>query len=229
MSSPSLEFAPKAGEMGLALQQALDAISDIYVVYDSSWRFVFQNRAQREAIRLYGIDPDEIMGKNLWDVMPFLAGTDGEAGIRKAMAERVVTEWEEMYPHGLRLHGRAFPTPDGGIAVVAHDVTEKWNAEVASRAADERAAALQKTTAALANAITLDRVAKIIVSEGLSTIGAHAGSVCLLTDDGMLHIIASAGYKPELVSEFAHFSIEDDFPLSHAIKQGKPIVLSTAE
>lgn len=229
MSSSLTEAAPNHGEMGLTLQQALDAMSDIYVVYDSAWRFVFQNHAQREAIKLYGIDPDEIMGKNLWDVMPFLAGTKGEAGIRKAMADRVVTEWEETYPHGLRLHGRAFPTPDGGIAVVAHDVTEKWKAEMANRAAEQRAASLQKTTAALASALTLDRVTKIIVSEGLSTIGAHAGSVSLLTDDGMLHIISSAGYKQELVSEFAHFSIDDNFPLCHAIKQRSPVVLRTAE
>lgn len=229
MSSPLTEIAPRQREMGLALQQALDAISDIYVVYDSSWRFVFQNHAQREAIKLYGIDPDDIMGKILWDVMPFLAGTDGEAGIRKAMTERVVTEWEEMYPHGLRLHGRAFPTPDGGIAVVARDVTEKWKAEMMSRAADERAAALQKTTAALASALTLDKVASVIVSEGLSAIGAHAGSVSLMSDDGMLHIIASAGYRQDLISEFAHFSVDDNFPLSHAIKQGKPVVLRTAE
>ncbi|HZI99185.1 MAG TPA: ATP-binding protein [Gemmatimonadaceae bacterium] len=215
--------------MGLALQQALDAMSDIYVVYDSSWRFVFQNHAQREAIKLYGIDPDEAMGKVLWDVMPFLAGTDGEAGIKKAMAERVVTEWEEMYPHGLRLHGRAFPTPDGGIAVVARDVTDKWKADMISRAAEERAAALQKTTAALASALTLDRVAEVIVSEALSTIGAHAGSVSLLSEDGMLHIIAAAGYKPELLSEFAYFSVEHDLPISHAVRRAEPVVLRTAE
>lgn len=229
MSSPSTEVAPRHAEMGLALQQALDAMSDIYVVYDSSWRFVFQNYAQREAIKLYGINPDEAMGKVLWDVMPFLAGTDGEAGIKKAMAERVVTEWEEMYPHGLRLHGRAFPTPDGGIAVVARDVTDKWKADMMSRAAEERAAALQKTTAALASALTLDRVADVIVSEGLCTIGAHAGSVCLVSEEGMLHIIASAGYKPEFIAGFTHFSVEQDFPLSHAIKQATPVVLRTVE
>src|SRR4029079_13141261 len=154
MSSPSTEVAPRHGEMGLALQQALDAMSDIYVVYDSAWRFVFQNYAQRQAIKLYGIDPDEAMGKVLWDVMPFLAGTDGEAGIKKAMAERVVTEWEEMYTHGLRLHGRAFPTPDAAIAVIASDATERWKADSMSGAAEERANALQKTTAVIVRALT---------------------------------------------------------------------------
>jgi len=221
--------ATSEGEIGLALQQALDAMSDIYVVYDSSWRFVFQNHAQREAIKLYGIDPDEAMGKVLWDVMPFLAGTDGEAGVKKAMAERVVTEWEEMYPHGLRLHGRAFPTPDGGIAVVARDVTERWKAEMMSRAAEERSNALQKTTAALASALTVEKVANIIVSEGLSVIGAHAGSVTLIQDDGMMHIIAFAGYNPDVIHRFEHFSLDDPFPLSDAVRTGTPVVLYSAE
>ena len=226
---PRMTGATSEGEIGLALQQALDAMSDIYVVYDSSWRFVFQNHAQREAIKLYGIDPDEAMGKVLWDVMPFLAGTDGEAGVKKAMAERVVTEWEEMYPHGLRLHGRAFPTPDGGIAVVARDVTERWKAEMMSRAAEERSNALQKTTAALASALTVEKVANIIVSEGLSVIGAHAGSVTLIQDDGMMHIIAFAGYNPDVIHRFEHFSLDDPFPLSDAVRTGTPVVLYSAE
>ena len=113
-------------------------MSDIYVVYDSDWRFVYQNAAQREAMRTAGIDPDSAMGKVLWDVMPFLAGTAGEAGTRKAMTERVTTEWEETYHPDIRLHGRAFPTANGGVAVLARNVTEQWKAEQRHRAAAER-------------------------------------------------------------------------------------------
>ena len=216
-------------EIGLALQQALDAMSDIYVVYDASWKFVFQNQAQRDAIRLYGIDPDEVMGKNLWDVMPFLAGTYGEAGIRKAMSERVVTEWEELYPHGLRLHGRAFPTPDGGIAVVARDVTERWKAEMRHVEATERMAALQTITAAIANALTIDQIAGIVVTEGLTAVGAQAGSVSLLEEDGLMHIIAYTGYDADVVQRFEIFSLDENYPMADAVKEGKPVVLNSAE
>jgi signal transduction histidine kinase len=66
-----LTDSPSNNGIGLALQQALDAMSDIYVVYDSSWRFVFQNRAQREAMMRAGLDPDDAMGKVLWDVCHF--------------------------------------------------------------------------------------------------------------------------------------------------------------
>ena len=102
-------------------------------------------------------------------------------------------------------------------------------AEMMHRAAEERTAALQATTAALASALTIDRVAEIIVSEGLSVIDAHAGSVVLASDDGMMRIIASAGYKRELVDQFSRFSIDDHLPLSDAVKTGKPLILYSAE
>ena len=204
-------------------------MSDIYVVYDSSWRFVYQNRAQREAMRGAGVDPDDAMGKVLWDVMPFLAGTAGEAGSRKAMTERIATEWEETYPPDIRLQGRAFPTSDGGIAVVARNVSEQWKAEMRHRTAAERTSALQATTAALVTAMTLDRIAEVIVSKGLQAVGAFAGSVALLKDDGMMHIIASAGYDPKFVHKYEQFSIDEDFPLSHAVKSGKAVVLRSTE
>jgi signal transduction histidine kinase len=223
-----LTDSPSNNGIGLALQQALDAMSDIYVVYDSSWRFVFQNRAQREAMMRAGLDPDDAMGKVLWDVMPFLAGTAGEAGTRKAMAERVITEWEETYPPDLRLHGQAFPTPDGGVAVVARNVSEQWKAEIRHRAAAERTTALQTTAAAMATVMTVDRLAEVILSEGLAAAGADAGSVALLRDD-MLHIIAYAGYEHGMVAPYEHFGINDPLPLADAARTGRAVVLNSAD
>jgi signal transduction histidine kinase len=97
------------------------------------------------------------------------------------------------------------------------------------RTALERTAALQATTAALVSAMTLDRIAEVIVSKGLEAVGAYAGSVVLLKSDGMLHMIASAGYDPELVHKFEQFSVDGDFPLSQAIKRGEPVILRSAE
>jgi signal transduction histidine kinase len=204
-------------------------MSDVYVVYDSSWRFVYQNRAQRDAMMRAGLDPDDAMGKVLWDVMPFLKGTAGEAGTRKAMTERVVTEWEETYPPDIRLQGRAFPTPDGGVAVVARDISEQWKAEQRHREAEERTSVLQATTAALAIALTVDQIANIIVTQGLPAAGALGGSIALLREDGLLHIIAYTGYDADVVKTYEHFSLDSDLPMSHALKAGKPIVMQSAE
>ncbi|HEX6573739.1 MAG TPA: GAF domain-containing protein, partial [Gemmatimonadaceae bacterium] len=215
-------------QTGLAVQQALDAMSDVYVVYDSEYRFVYQNRAQREAMLRAGLDPDAAMGKNLWEVMPFLIGTKGEAGTRKAMTERVITEWEETYPPDIRLHGRAFPTSDGGVAVVARNISDQWKAEQRHQAAEERMRALQETTAALASALTVDKIVGIIVSKGLETVGAHAGSVTILEGDE-LHIVASKGYDPEFITQYNRFKVSDDLPLSVAVRTGEPVILTSTE
>jgi signal transduction histidine kinase len=208
------------------VQQALDAMSDIYVVYDRHWRFVYQNKAQRDAMLRAGLDPDDAMGKVLWDVMPFLAGTAGEAGSRKCMEERVETEWEETYPPDIRLHGRAFPTPDGGIAVVARNVSDAWTAEQRHQTAAERTEALQRTTAALASAMTMNELAEIIVSTAVESAGAHAGSVSL-HDGEKVRLIATAGYNEADVKAFAEFPLSASVPLSDAIRERRAIVFQS--
>lgn len=229
MTAPiSDEFSPQETAIGLTLQHALDAMSDVYVVYDSEWRFVYQNRAQREAMREAGLDPDWAMGKILWDVMPFLVGTAGEAGSRKAMAERVTTEWEEAYPPDIRLHGRAFPTPDGGIAVVATNVSEQWKADTRHRAAVERTAALQTVTAAMASAMTVSQLANVVVSEGVAAAGAQAGSVSLLRDGETFEIIASAGYPKDVIDSFVRYPMSGNLPISEAARSGAAIILNSA-
>lgn len=119
---------------------------------------------------------------------------------------------------------------DGDLELALQQALDAMRkAELNHRAAEARTNALQATTAALASALTLDAVATIIVSKGLSAVGAHAGSISLLSDDGMLHIIASSGYKEEVVGLFRDFSVDDDLPLSHAVKSGKAEILHSPE
>jgi signal transduction histidine kinase len=213
----------------LALEQAMDSMSDIYVVYDSEWRIVYQNAAQRAAIRLVGIDPDWAMGKVLWDVMPFLAGTEGEAGTRKAMAERVTTEWEETYPH-LRFHGRAFPTPNGGVAVLARDVTDEWKAELKHKAAARRTEALQATTAALASAATVEQLAKIVLERGIDALDADAGMVAGISDDGhSLEVIQTNGYPLDIVDRYRVIPENGNYPIASAVRARRLVVLHSTE
>jgi signal transduction histidine kinase len=226
-SLADLNVQPVTESVGLAVQQALDAMSDIYVVYDRQWRFVYQNKAQRDAMIRAGLDPQEAMGKVLWDVMPFLAGTAGEASSRKAMDERVETEWEETYPPDIRLHGRAFPTPDGGIAVVARNVSEQWKAELRHQAAAERTAALQRTTAAIANAMTIHDLADTIVSEGLMCAGGMAGSVAVVADN-VIKLIATAGYAAGQIERFLEFPLDAALPIAEAIRAKRAVVLKSA-
>ncbi|MGF7235462.1 MAG: GAF domain-containing protein, partial [Frankia sp.] len=63
-----------------------------------------------------------------------------------------------------------------------------------------QAARLQRVTASLATATTLDEVAAIVVSEGAAALGASGGGLVVPSDDSGLTVAGSAGYPDELVA-----------------------------
>jgi nitrogen-specific signal transduction histidine kinase len=122
-------------DTALRLERALDVVSDVFVLFDSDFRVVYHNEANRAAMRATGMDPDAAIGKDVLDAMPQLAGTVGHRESQRSMSERVSTEWEETYHPDLRLRGRAYPTADGGLMVVASNITAEWKALEAARGA----------------------------------------------------------------------------------------------
>jgi signal transduction histidine kinase len=223
---PTLE-----GGIGLALKQALDAMSDIYVVYDSDWRFVYHNKANRDAIATTGLDAEAAIGRNVWEYMPFLVGTEAHRQCLRAMDQRCITSWEESYPADIRLRGRAFPTSDGGVAVVAQNISEEWKAERERRDAAERTAILFRTTAGLASTASLDRLANVILTDGAAALNARAGVVAMIRDDSEhLDIIASSGYGENVLDPMRHILLTAHNPLADAIRNRAPVIMrNTAE
>jgi signal transduction histidine kinase/PAS domain-containing protein len=214
------------GGIGLALKQALDAMSDIYVVYDRDWRFVYHNKANREAMTVAGLDADAAIGRKVWEYMPFLVGTEAHRQCLRAMDERNITSWEESYPPEIRLRGRAFPTSDGGVAVFAQNISDEWKSEKARQEAAERTATLLRTTAELAGTVTLDRLAQVILTDGAAALNARAGLVGIIREGTEeVEIIASAGYEDGVVEPFRKFPVTAHLPLADAIRTGQPIVL----
>lgn len=115
-----LETRQKAAE-------SLDHINDIFVTFDSEWRYTYINAAGQ---KLLGLKPDELFGMTLWDRFPELLGTELEREYRRCMDLRVATEFEHASPIVRRiLRSRLFPAPDGGVIVSATDITERRRAE----------------------------------------------------------------------------------------------------
>jgi len=82
-----------------------------------------------------------------------------------------------------------------GVAAV---VAERRQAKEAAERAAERTLRLQQVTAALSEARTPDQVAHVILQEGRLAIGAEAGTVFGLTDDGQtFELLHALGYASE--------------------------------
>src|SRR5262245_16971754 len=87
-----------------------------------------------------------------------------------------------------------------GVAAV---VAERQQAKEAAERAAERTLRLQQVTAALSEARTPDQVAQVILREGRAAIGAAAGAVFGLTEDGeTFELLHAMGYAPEAMSGF---------------------------
>jgi PAS domain S-box-containing protein len=101
--------------------EILDRISDAFMAVDRNWNITYINRVASE---LSAIKEEDIIGKNIWVVLPELKGTIQEDYYRQAM--------ETQQPVKFRTTGifskidyevSVYPSKQG-ITVYAHDITE---------------------------------------------------------------------------------------------------------
>jgi hypothetical protein len=108
---------------------------------------------------------------------------------------------------------------------------ERLQAQVAAYRAAERdraaLAALQAVTASLAGAATPGEVADAILDRGMMALGARAGGVSRLADDGRsLELIAARGYAPDALTSHSHLDLSARTHLREAVTSGAPVFLT---
>lgn len=128
------------------------------------------------------------------------------------------------------------------LLAITHDITDQRRAEAernhllareqaARREAEavaDRLSRLQQVTASLAQALTRDQVAQIVVEQGVAALGAQAGSLMVLSEDSQELIMAgSVGYPPELIAAWSRFPVANATPLGDAIRGGEMILLGS--
>jgi PAS domain S-box-containing protein len=122
------------------LEELFESMSDAFVAYDAGWRLVQMNRAARAWIASVGVDPEEALGRVVWEVLPEAAASEFGRRMRQAMEQRVPVRFESPGPRSGRwAEIVAFPTADG-LAALARDITDRKRAERAQMYDAERAA-----------------------------------------------------------------------------------------
>jgi PAS domain S-box-containing protein len=121
----------------------LDSIADGLVVLDRNWRYTYVNA---HAAQIFGRPRPELLGRCVWDLFPFIVGTDMERQMRRAADEQVTCEFQGNDAAAERFYeNRAFPTPDGGVAVYSRDITERRQHERLIESAREYAESIVTT------------------------------------------------------------------------------------
>jgi serine phosphatase RsbU (regulator of sigma subunit) len=94
----------------------------------------------------------------------------------------------------------------------------------------ERAARLQRVTAALANATTPEDVASVVLSEGVAALGASGGGLLVPAKDGEhLEVPGAVGYGAELVDMLRGERLDAQLPAATALRTGVAVWLETPD
>ncbi len=167
------------------LEEALDAMSDQHLVCDAQGRYVRFNRAARDFFRRNGWDPDELVGKVMWDEFPLLLGGPMHQAMQRALKDGISASFDARSRYtNTWYEGHAYPVSEG-VAVYARDVTER-------RQADEVNQFLADASAALAQSLEPD-LAIAEITRGLVPAFADLSAVFVRGDDGRVRPVAIAG------------------------------------
>ena len=122
---------------------------------------------------------------------------------------------------------RAFHEGVVGECLIVTDLTEEEARKKLARTAD-RMAQLQKVTAALSEALTVNQVAEVIITHGLAAMGASVGVVAILSDDGAeLVNVGVMGYPAEVVKEWTSCPVSAQLPMADAVRSKQAILVTT--
>jgi serine phosphatase RsbU (regulator of sigma subunit)/anti-sigma regulatory factor (Ser/Thr protein kinase) len=118
-------------------------------------------------------------------------------------------------------NGQTVADPPTLLQVLSEEV-----AELATlRASWERLQLLQKVTAELTGATSLEEIATTVVDNAVEFLGAVSGRVYLLHDDNKLRSIATRGGTGEWVQNYDEIDLDRDLPGPHVVKTGEALFL----
>lgn len=147
----------EAQRIGQRLNDVLESITDAFGTVDSQWRITFVNRA---ASNLAHRTPEDLLGKNIWELFPGAVNTTFYFQSQKAMAERVAVEFEEEYPAlNSWAQTRIYPSGDG-LAIYSRDISQRKGDEQALMSSEARNAAVLRS--ALDCIVSMDHLGNIV-------------------------------------------------------------------
>ena len=162
--------------------------------------------------------------------------------------------WRSAITVGLRARGRTFgsltlantETPRdfdeadvqfleefGQLVALMLDNARLHHAERTSReqalATARQVERMQAFTARLSAAITPEDVARTLVEDAHEVLGARAGWVSVLSEDGAeLRLLAESGYRPEFVQKYRRIPVSSELAVAEVVRRDEPLWLESA-
>ncbi|MBH8556067.1 PAS domain S-box protein [Nostocaceae cyanobacterium CENA357] len=110
------------------LADILETVTDAFVALDRNWCYTYINQ---RAGKIFNRQPEDLIGKNIWEEFPEGVGQKFYHAYYQAMTEQRVIEMEEYYPPWERwFENRIYPSPEG-LSIFFQDITRRKLAEIA--------------------------------------------------------------------------------------------------
>ncbi|WP_158854500.1 PAS domain-containing protein [Halorhabdus sp. CUG00001] len=108
-------------------ERTLERATDAIYAVDTDWRIEYMNERMADRIER---DRAAVIGANLWDEFPTIAGTEIESKYRTAMETGEAVSFEQYVPSPFEywVEIRAFPDEDG-LTVFSQEITEQRELE----------------------------------------------------------------------------------------------------
>jgi PAS domain S-box-containing protein len=108
------------------LKTVLGSLSDGFAVIDREWRFTY---ASQSLAKMAGKEPAELVGRNVWEMLPPLVGTTLFTELHRALEEQTPSQFEFFSaPLNAWFEHRVYASEDG-LAIFSVDITERKRGE----------------------------------------------------------------------------------------------------
>lgn len=105
-------------------------MSDGFQIVDPQGTLLYMNAVARRMVSAGGMNPDEVIGRNLWEVFPLLKEGATGAAFRRTLEERVEAGVENYYEPWKRWYRVChFPVATRNVGMLIQDVTDRKRAE----------------------------------------------------------------------------------------------------
>jgi PAS domain S-box-containing protein len=117
------------------LENILERITDAFIALDSEWRYTYVNQ---RAGHILNRDPEELIGKNIWEEFPEGIGQEFHRAYYQTVSEQRMIQLEEYYlPWNKWFESRIYPSSEG-LLVFFQDITARKQAEIALIQSEQR-------------------------------------------------------------------------------------------
>lgn len=117
------------------LNHVFDRITDAFIALDHEWNYTYVNE---KAAELHGLNVEELLGKNIWDLHPDLKGGDFHLALQEAQQSMKPVKKQLYFAQSNQwFEDLIYPSADG-ISIYYHDITDKKRAELKLQEAENR-------------------------------------------------------------------------------------------